>query len=554
MGKVNFDTLDTKRKKKKDIFIVFLILGIVAFIGISVGITFMDLEKEKTFDKRVVVTKEPKIDINQEQEIKETWAISVENKVENNAKKAEKDAKELKEKMTDEFKSLKEALIEANANSNKKMIEMQKNFNEKLLELKETYNEKLEEQSNKLEDISLIKNTSLDVDNNDKTSSDIFLGEDFLPPLQDKSSKDDNKNILEKIEKIEKPAEIVETLPKLEPETIIEKVEKPVVQNEAILPELSNIPQIPTRTPVVDKIIEPVKPKRKKIQLLDINTSYNEAEIEEDEKLMARYEKRLLRKRSSYHLMTGLTQAYMITGAYAPAFSTGKTEPLPVLLQAEGNILIANDDSQTFDKCLLIGSAKGNMNSQTADIRLVSISCSLADGTKMIEGSISGWVIGENGIPGVPGELMHKNGAWLAKTFVSGFLETFAGAFSTTNGSTINIGGESTTSNSKAIEDNLAGAATGGLSTVFGQLGEYYLEMAQQIFPVIEVKGGRTIDILLKGGENFSVRDFNKLDLGLVSENIKEEEEFLEEIGEEKAEELKIKINKKQRKNKGNKK
>ena len=57
----------------------------------------------------------------------------------------------------------------------------------------------------------------------------------------------------------------------------------------------------------------------------------------------------------------------MITGAYAPAFQEGDSEPLPVLFEAEGSIIQPNDFLGSIDKCFLLGSAKGNMNSQTAE-------------------------------------------------------------------------------------------------------------------------------------------------------------------------------------------
>ena len=53
--------------------------------------------------------------------------------------------------------------------------------------------------------------------------------------------------------------------------------------------------------------------------------------------------------------------------------------------------------------------------------------------------------------------------------------------------------------------------------------------MAEQIFPVIEVRGGRTVDLLLMGGEDFSVVENNKLELSsieafLLNKRLKENE------------------------------
>ena len=258
--------------------------------------------------------------------------------------------------------------------------------------------------------------------------------------------------------------------------------------------------------------------ERRKVSFFKIDTNdVKKYALAEKQKELSDIKKRM-KKKNTYHVMVGLTTGYLVTGVYAPAFSEGKMEPLPVLIQAEGDILIANDDSESLDKCFFLGSAKGNMNSQTADIRLNKISCSLANGTKKIEGSISGWVIGENGIPGVPGQLLHKNGAWLAKTFVAGFLDTF----SQTLVSYAGAGGSEGSAGNVSIGDSLAGAGAESSSDVFQQIGDYYLQMAAQIFPVIEVKPGRTVDILLKGGDTLTVTDFNSAEIDQIETDIEE--------------------------------
>ena len=264
--------------------------------------------------------------------------------------------------------------------------------------------------------------------------------------------------------------------------------------------------------------------KKKKVTFFSINTEdVKKYSLKEKRKELSEI-KRRAKAKNTYHIMTGLTTAYLVTGVYAPAFAEGKMEPLPVLLQAEGDILIANDDTESLGKCFFLGSAKGNMNSETADIRLNKVSCSLADGTKKIEGSISGWVIGENGIPGVPGQLLHKNGAWLAKTFVAGFLDTFAQSITAFAGA-----GGKDGSGAISIGDSLAEAGGESTSQVFQQIGSYYLEMAAQIFPVIEVKPGRTVDILLKGGDILTVTDFNSAEIEQIETDIKELEQQKEE-------------------------
>jgi conjugal transfer pilus assembly protein TraB len=501
--KIELETIGEKAKKKKDFLIVVSIVSIFTFLVISIGLTFMNVDKKKVFKKRQEkVINKKEVELIPDKDFKENWAISVENTLE----KQNKTLSNFMEQTTKDLNKTRTELKDMIIDSIAQQTEMIQKNNEASLQqidnLKNYLNDKLEKQENRIEEISIMKggsNVNLGENSGDE---EIELGDDLLPPLPtiEKKNKENLKKTEESIDDI-----IGENIKNQENSDKNATIKKEPVKNKA---------------PII---------KTMQISLVDIDTESNQQLIEERETELAKLESQE-KKNSSYHVMIGLSRAFMITGAYAPAFSAGDEEPLPVLLQAEGNILIANDDVENVDRCLLIGSAKGNMNSKTADIRLVKISCSLNEGKQMIEGKIAGWVIGENGIPGVPGELLHKNGAWLAQTFVAGFMQTFSDALANTGTTQIAFGG--TTSNGgsaniplgNAVSDNAAAAVGGGLSSVFGQLGEYYLKMAEQIFPVIEVKAGRTVNILLKGGEDLEVKDFHKLDIGAIEEKFEEDE------------------------------
>lgn len=517
MPKINLETLSQKAKKKKDFIIIILIFSILSFIFISIGMAFMDTDKKDVFKERVDVEKDKKFQIVKESDFKENWALAVENRVDEEAKKREQFQQEMKADSKKNIDDIKNLILEQNTINNNKITELSNSLNNSINSLKNNVESKLAEQQNQIEDIGLNKGNSNN-SNSNNNDEPIVLGQDLLPPLNKEKFYSNDK------ESEKRKSEIKQELDQ------IKKDSNPLSE------EGDNFKKTRNNSSDNSDFEDKSKSSKFKLKMVDIDTATAKEEINKEEKELADLEKLALSKNNNFHLMTGLSQAYMITGAYAPAFDSGQEEPLPVLLQAEGDILIANDDTQTIDKCLLIGSAKGNMNSETADIRLVKISCSLGEGTKKIEGNISGWVIGENGIPGVQGELLHKNGAWLSKTFVSGFLETFASSLGNTNTTQITLGTNGTNSSttvpvSTAVSDNAKSAAAGGLSTVFGKLGDYYLKMAEQIFPVIEVKGGRTVNILLKGGESFSVTDFNKLDLISVNDKIEEEKAVEERVG-----------------------
>lgn len=516
----NLDTLDIKAKKKKNFIIVTIIVIIVTVLFISVGAAFLKVDKTKMYKEREQAKAAKDLKLIQNPEFKENWAISIENRMESQEKKTQEVIAEIAGKQDRVLDELKGIIQESAKKNSSDIQELSNTFDTKISSLRNELFEQIEGQNQKIEQVSVLAQSNKSTSPN---TGDIMIGADLTPKTNNANTTVDQNGLTIVVANDNKAKE---EKAKLEADS--KDLEK--VANEAIK-NIEGSTEVPNA--IEETTVTSNQSKKKSIKMVDIDTSFNAnivaaaAQIE-DESAKKEDPKET---EKNYHLSTGLSQAYMITGAYAPAFQEGEAEPLPVLLEAEGDIIQPNDHLASVDKCFLLGSAKGNMNSQTANIKLVSISCILNEGEYRIEGALSGWVIGENGIPGVHGELIHKNGAWLARTFVSGFLETFANAIGGGNTSTINLGTD-TNSNSRnnsnstgtgtSINNNLATAGAQGISTVFNKLGDYYLKMAEQIFPVIEVRGGRTVDILLIGGEDLTIVENNKVDLANINDHLSE--------------------------------
>ncbi|MFL1706548.1 TraB/VirB10 family protein [Campylobacter sp. MOP7] len=500
----DFDTMDVKAKKKKTFLIVGIIIILISIIVISLVSTILSTDSSALYEKKRQHQQTDNFKVIQNPEFKETWAISIDNRIEEQQRLIQSLIQEQSSKQDRFISGLKEVL-ESNQRQNESNIKnMGEATNAKIAALKQELFNQLKIQDEKIKQIEVVARQSTPAYKGSNT--DLVIGSNFAPKKQGdglgggviivvpfkSSGTDEQKQLI-----IDQNGTVISNTTGMAP--------------EAFIASESNITDENVELPLLD----PELPKRKNIQVVSVDNSFNEALIQAqqdiDNEVAEASTKEDLQK-NNYHLSTGLTQAYMLTGAYAPAFQEGESDPLPVLFEAEGNIIQPNDHLGSADKCFLIGSAKGNMNSQTAEIKLVKLSCLFQEGTYRIEADIKGWAIGENGMPGVPGELLHKNGAWLARTFVAGFLETFSQALANQNTTTINFG----TNTGQTVSENAKSAAAGGLATVFGKLGEYYLKMAEQIFPVIEVRGGRTIDLLLLGGENFAVVENQLTDVDAI--------------------------------------
>jgi len=510
------ENLELQAKKKKNKVIIGFVVVIFGFIGMSFISFALNVDNSKVYEKRKLDKLED-LEVIKNPEFKETWSIAMENRMKKQEERTREVVEMVKNKQDSIISELKTVIMENNKNLNAQLSLMKDSTDAKFKELQENLNKKMEEQAARIDQLEKINENRFNESNSFIDNGDnIIIGPDDIPEMEKNNKKDLNSTIEKDSNKTiqseeDKVLEAIKRNPNLSAEDKINFTKRIEDSNSSKSEE----------KPKKEK--EKEKSKKKKLVVMNIDTTFNSKVIKNQNKINNELAVKEQLSYGSYHISTGFMRAYMVTGAYAPAFQEGSMEPLPVLFETEGDILMANNVSGNIEKCFLLGSAKGNMNSETADIKLVTVSCLINGGKARIEGSISGWVIGENGMPGLQGEMLHKNGAWLAKTFVSGFFETFATALSGGTPETINYDKsnkqtDNTTSTSSAINSNLLQAGATGISNVFSKLGDYYIKMADQIFPVIEVKGGRTVNILLIGGEDLTVVENNKVDLSKMSE------------------------------------
>ena len=548
---VDMDTMDVKAQKKKRILVISIFVGILLIAFFGIGSALLNTDQKKIFNERQQLHETQNLDIIQNPEFKETWAISIENRMKEQEKKTENLINEYSNKQLRFLDEVKQTLQQNKIETQNSIKAMTDSFNNKLTSVKTDIASQFKQQEEKIKQIEIM--ASKNVGGGVRGEDDVVIGMDFSGSGKNKGRVVNGPNGLMILIPPPTPMDINVTAEdgNVTAQTIFQqpefaigvdangtKTQIPLDKDGNPIIGEGNVTIADNNATKVEDLIKLSPPKvRKQVKTVKVDNKFNSAiiaaqkEIEQEDDADQNKQER---DKGTFHLSTGLSQAYMITGAYAPAFQEGDSEPLPALFEAEGSIIQPNEHLGSVDKCFLLGSAKGNMNSQTAEIKLVSVSCLVDDGDYRIEAPITGWVIGENGIPGVGGELLHKNGAWLARTFVAGFLETFANALTSGDTTTINLGGGNSNSRNneglgKSVSNNALYAGASGLSTVFSKLGDYYLKMAEQIFPVIEVRGGRTVDLLLMGGEDFSVVENNKLELSsieafLLNKRLKENE------------------------------
>ena len=105
---------------------------------------------------------------------------------------------------------------------------------------------------------------------------------------------------------------------------------------------------------------------------------------------------------------------------------------------------------------------------------------------------------GEDGKAGVMGRLITKQGQVLANALIAGIGSGLGQAFqqSATTTSTSPLGSTSTV---KSGEEFKAGISS-GVGKAMDRLAQYYISLAEKLYPVVEVDAGRLVDVVITKG------------------------------------------------------
>jgi len=187
----------------------------------------------------------------------------------------------------------------------------------------------------------------------------------------------------------------------------------------------------------------------------------------------------------------------LLSSLDAPTGGQASGNPHPILIRLTDYARLPNKFKSRVQDCFVLGSAFGNLSSERAMMRLENLSCVLKDRT-VLDTNVAGFVVGEDGKTGLRGTLVSKQGAAIGNAMLAGFISGVGSAFSASQVSTT----DSTTGfNSSILTGDVLGFALGqGASNAAEKVADYYIKMAESVFPIIEIASGREVDIVFTSG------------------------------------------------------
>lgn len=196
-------------------------------------------------------------------------------------------------------------------------------------------------------------------------------------------------------------------------------------------------------------------------------------------------------------LPVSFTRGILLGGVDAPTGGQAQTNPHPILIRLSDNSVLPNRFRGEYRECFVIAAAYGDISSERAYGRTESLSCVSPDG-RALEVKIQGSIFGEDGKVGMRGRLVTKQGQMLANALMAGVVSGIGQGISTANTSysTTALGTVATSNGNDAMKAGIGS----GVGKALDRLAQYYIKLAEQTFPIIEIDAGREIDVVLTKG------------------------------------------------------
>lgn len=208
------------------------------------------------------------------------------------------------------------------------------------------------------------------------------------------------------------------------------------------------------------------------------------------------------KKNGAYIPSGSFMRAVLLGGLDAPTGGQAQNNPWPVLMRVHDNAFLPNRYRARVRECFLLGSGYGDISSERAYLRLESISCVLDTG-EVVDTEAKGYIVGEDGKAGMRGRLVTKQGQVLANALMTGIISGIGQGIqnSSMNYSTSALGTVGTPQTGKEF----VGGLGAGIGRALDRLSQYYIDLAEKMFPVIEIDAGRVVDVVLTKGVTIKV-------------------------------------------------
>jgi len=210
------------------------------------------------------------------------------------------------------------------------------------------------------------------------------------------------------------------------------------------------------------------------------------------------------------YLPPSFMAATLLSGLDAPTAETGKGNPVPALLRIQNLAVLPNDVKADLKGCFVIASGYGSLATERANMQAVSLSCVTKEGKAVIDQKIKGFLVDQDGKIGLRGRVVSRMGGAIARSMLAGFFGGMGDYIASQNQitSTSALGTTASVDPGKAAQYGFGA----GLSKGFDKVQTFYLDLAKQAVPVIEIGATKKVTLVIEEGTMLTLRNPNEED------------------------------------------
>ncbi len=195
-------------------------------------------------------------------------------------------------------------------------------------------------------------------------------------------------------------------------------------------------------------------------------------------------------------------QATIISGVDASVGISSQSDPRPILLRVRSPALSSLYDGHVqkadLTGCLITGAASGDLSSEKVYVKLVNMTCSKSEDL-IYEIAVKGYVAGQ-GKSGVRGNVISREGDFLAKSFLAGLVSGFGQGLSAKVAPPLSFSSGVTLQNGYSSEDIAKKGVGQGVANASDRLANYLINRAEQYQPVVSIPSGIDVEVVFVEG------------------------------------------------------
>lgn len=220
------------------------------------------------------------------------------------------------------------------------------------------------------------------------------------------------------------------------------------------------------------------------------------------------------RKSDSYIPAGTHAKVALLSGVVAMTAVESQGNPLPIVLRVIDDGNLPRGFKSRIKDAIMIGACYGDISSERVQCRMETMSWVESDGTT-VEKKVEGWLLGEDGRPGLRGKVVDRSGDVARESMIAGILSTMTSFLQMEATRSVYPVSPFGQTNALSGGDALKAAAAGGAGNALDKLAEFSIKRAEQMQPVIVVSSGRVADVVFKSG--VSILPYEESELKMVS-------------------------------------